>query len=252
MGSVTILFLLLLFVSIFRTFLFQCTSFIDLTFRHCSSVSYYLSYPRFADIYGLDLLDVKVFNNEMPEVPLSAFKHLGPEGNQSCSDNGQQPEPTIDNDKFQHFRTDMTLESKKTFMLAPSFEQPGASSNFMNNVKSKNVCLETARTDLNGCIFGLVRVANLAYHKIVTVIWTKNSWETVNEQSADYVAGSSQGGTDQFSFLLKCRELGVETKIELCLKFSCQGENYWDNNDGRNYTFHTKSIKADEAEKLNL
>lgn len=193
-----------------------------------------------------------MFNNEMPEVPLSAFKHLGPEGNQSCSDNDQQPEPTIDNDKFQHFRTDMTPESKKTFMLAPSFEQPGASSNFMNNVKSKNVCLETARTDLNGCIFGLVRVANLAYHKIVTVIWTKNSWETVNEQSADYVAGSSQGGTDQFSFLLKCRELGVETKIELCLKFSCQGENYWDNNDGRNYTFHTKSIKADEAEKLNL
>ena len=54
-------------------------------------------HPRFADIYGLDLLDVKVFNDEMPKVPASAFQHLGAEGNKFRSDDLLLESPIVEN-----------------------------------------------------------------------------------------------------------------------------------------------------------
>ena len=206
---------------------------------------------------------MKVFNDEMPKVPESAFQHLGADRNKFCSDD-LMLKPTIVENMLNFVRKEVGIpqtepmeeyctfsETQQTFSLVPLFEQPGVSSNFTNIVKSKNICLERVRTDLNACIFGLVRVANLAYHKLVTVIWTKNDWQTVNEQQASYVAGSSQGGMDQFSFHLKCGEPSEEMKVELCLKFSCLGD-HWDNNMGRNYIFQAMPTNADSNKKLHF
>ena len=197
-------------------------------------------------------------------MPVSAFQHLGAEGNKFRSDDLLR-EPTVVGNMLNFIRKEIGVpqtepitaeccsfsEIRQTFSLTPSFEQPSASSNFTEIVKSKNICLETVRTDSNGCIFGLVRVANLAFHKLVTVVWTKDAWKTVTEQPAKYVAGSSEGGMDQFSFLLECGELRGDTEVELCLRFSCQGD-HWDNNMRRNYIFHAMPTTADEDKKLYL
>ena len=187
---------------------------------------------------------MKVFNDEMPKVPASAFQYLGAEGNKFRSDDLLLESPMVENmlnfvrgeiGALQTEQNQYFSETQQTFSLVPLFEQPGTSPNFEEIVKSQNICLERVDTDLNACISGLVRVVNLAYHKLVTVVWSKDAWKTVNEQSASYVADSSEGGTDQFSFLL---ELSCEdTEVEICLRFSCQGNVHWDNNMGRNYKF---------------
>ena len=207
---------------------------------------------------------MKVFNDETPKVPVSAFQHLGAEGSKFRFDDLLMQPTVVENmlNVRKEIRVPptepMASEScafsdipPQTFSLMPLFEQPSASSNFTEIVKGKNICLETVRTDSNGCIFGLVRVANLAFHKLVTVVWTKDAWKTVTEQPAKYVAGSSEGGMDQFSFLLECGELRGDTEVELCLRFSCQGD-HWDNNMRRNYIFHAMPTTADEDKKLYL
>ena len=202
---------------------------------------------------------MRVFNDETPKVPVSAFQHLGAEGNKFCSDDLLQ-EPTVVENMLNFVRKEIGVpqtepeycsfsEMPQTFSLKPLFQQPVACSNFTEIVKSKNICLERADTDLNGCIFGLVRVVNLAFHKLVTVVWTKDAWQTVNEQSAKYVGGSSEGGMDQFSFLLECGDLSGDTEVELCLRFSCQGD-HWDNNMRRNYIFHAIPTNADDETEL--
>ena len=109
----------------------------------------------------------------------------------------------------------------------------------MSLVQSKKICLENLRIESNTNIFGLIRVLNLAYHKLVKVVWTNNNWKTVNENLAEYVEGSSEGGTDKFSFQINCGEVTIDTKVELCLMLSCAGD-HWDNNFGNNYKFRSQ------------
>nr|XP_034299276.1 glycogen-binding subunit 76A isoform X3 [Crassostrea gigas] len=98
---------------------------------------------RFADALGLDLEDVRhVLNAENPpKIPASAMADL---------------KVGIESDR---------KELGKRF-LTPCFQQPGASENFLQRVIAQKVCLENAIiTDLT--ITGVVRVANIGFHKIV-------------------------------------------------------------------------------------
>lgn len=100
---------------------------------------------RFADALGLDLEDVRhVLNAENPpKIPASAMADL---------------KVGIESDR---------KELGKRF-LTPCFQQPGASENFLQRVIAQKVCLENAIiTDLT--ITGVVRVANIGFHKIVRV-----------------------------------------------------------------------------------
>ena len=156
------------------------------------------------------MLDVKVFNDGAPEVPLSAFKHLRTEENNLCKDNFV-PDSNVVEKMIKCIRTEVlalhtelmeeprfpskTLELE-AIALVPLFEQPGFSPTFMSLVQSKKICLEKVQIDSNTNIFGLVRVLNLAYLKLVKVVWTNNNWKTVSENYAEYVEGSSEGVTD--------------------------------------------------------
>ena len=189
-------------------------------------------------------------NDGAPEVPLSAFKHLRTEENNLCKDNFV-PDSNVVEKMINCIRTEVsalhtelmeeprfpskTLELE-AIALVPLFEQPGFSPTFMSLVQSKKICLEKVQIDSNTNIFGLVRVLNLAYLKLVKVVWTNNNWKTVNENFAEYVEGSSEGGTDKFSFQINCGEVTIDTEVELCLMLSCAGD-HWDNNFGNNYKF---------------
>ena len=208
-------------------------------------------HSRFADIHGLDLLNVKVFNDGMPEVPLSAFKHLGTEETNPSAEN-ILPDSNFVEKMIECMRTEVSAlhtelmeerhflsQTPEALALVPLFKQPGLSPTFMSLVQSKKICLERVRIESNTNIFGLVRVLNLAYHKLVKVVWTNNNWKTVNESFAEYVDGSSEGGTDKFSFQINCGEVTTDTKVELCLMLSCDGD-HWDNNLGTNYKFRSQ------------
>lgn len=169
---------------------------------------------RFADALGLDLEDVRhVLNAENPpKIPASAMADL---------------KVGIESDR---------KELGKRF-LTPCFQQPGASENFLQRVIAQKVCLENAIiTDLT--ITGVVRVANIGFHKVVRVRYTYSKWSSYHDIMASYVQNSCDGPTDRFSFSICApADFGVGSKLEFALSYTVGDVVYWDNNDGNNYSF---------------
>ena len=67
--------------------------------------------------------------------------------------------------------------------------------------------------------------------------------------------------TIRFSFQLFLPNVLESDKVEFCVKFSCDGTDYWDNNDEKNYTvlsFRSKNMhnvpnsRRDEAYRLSM
>ena len=108
------------------------------------------------------------------------------------------------------------------------FNQPGSEPGFYERVGRDGVVLESVR-DEPGMIRGVVRVANVAFHKEVTIRWTHDHWRTYHDTHAMYCA--NDGATDRFTF-----ELPINgDQIEFAIWFRSNNCDYWDNNRGRNY-----------------
>jgi len=184
-------------------------------------------FVRFADILGLDLSEVKVFSDEIPRIPKTAFEDL--DVNLSDFEIGS---PVTK----QTFPQQIHAPTSTTTSLVPMFNQPGAETNFFQKVMERKVCLENAFMSGGSVICGVVRVLNISFQKSVTVRWTVNDWNTVTDTTCEYVQGSSMGNTDKFSFRLQVGSLPVGSRVQFCLRFDCEGE-HWDSNEGGNYVF---------------
>lgn len=104
---------------------------------------------------------------------------------------------------------------------------------------------------------GTVQVKNLSFEKWVAVRFTLDHWATVNEVSAEYSESIKEGSADRFVFSIKLNEVlnwprgaGLnETKtIFLCLRYTTNGREIWDNNDGANYQLDFRKRPALPAE----
>jgi len=193
--------------------------------RRCSSLKTWKTPPgtpgrkkivRFADALGLDLADVRMFLDEIPKVPNSAFADLHYEV--------QAPDPT-------------PPPPQRT--LIPMFQQPGTQIDFLQKVRQSNVSLESATlTDVALLsISGIVRVRNLSFHKAVHVRYSKDSWATFSDLQATFVPNSSDGFCDNFSFTLYGHTLGIGDRLEFAIRYDCGVGQFWDNNNGTNYVF---------------
>ena len=108
------------------------------------------------------------------------------------------------------------------------FGQPGSEPGFYERVGRENVVLESVR-DEPGMIRGIARVANISFHKEITVRWTHDHWRTYHDTNAVYCA--NDGATDRFTFELPANG----DDVEFAIRFRCNGSEYWDNNRGINY-----------------
>lgn len=180
---------------------------------------------RFADVLGLDLADVRTFLDEVPKIPKSAYEDL--DVTLLPSQQAIIPSPI---DK----------------VLVPLFQQPGCLPGFVERLKDCQVCLESATvTDpVNLTITGIVRVRNLDFHKSVHVRFSTDSWRTFSDMTANYVENSCDGFSDKFSFMLFGNSFQVGQRLELALRFSAKGEQFWDNNYGANYSFQCLPCSA--------
>ncbi|XP_055323785.1 glycogen-binding subunit 76A [Sitodiplosis mosellana] len=171
---------------------------------------------RFADVLGLDLADVRTFLDEIPKVPKSAFDELT-----------IAPEPPI------------SLGQRLDKIIVPLFQQPGASPNFLDIVQIQNVAMENAAVTDPICltITGLVRVRNLDFHKSVHIRYSLDAWKTYSDLQAEYVPNSCDGFSDKFTFTVFGNSMEIGQRIEIAIRFSCKGEQFWDSNHGVNYCF---------------
>lgn len=102
-------------------------------------------------------------------------------------------------------------------------------------------------------LVGQISAKNLAFEKLVVARYTLNNWRTVIESEAHYVADIPRmlrkANYDRFIFKLPLdtffrRTLADDQKVSLCIKYSTNGLEFWDNNNHQNFNFclHKTSI----------
>lgn len=179
---------------------------------------------KFADTVGLDLVHIRHMTagrDTPPDLSSYNFSDL-----QLCSDKKLSQEPSL------------TL----------GFPQPVSDySHFREFLDINNVSLESA--SVNGLsVIGTIKVKNLTFHKTVFARFTCDNWATSYDVNAYYVNNGLAYGQgmvmtsliDTFSFTY---DLPVEfTKcdnIQFAICFRCEGQEFWDNNEKKNYVIHS-------------
>lgn len=117
------------------------------------------------------------------------------------------------------------------------FTQPAADYlDLRNRLKMQQVCLETCSVQERQ-ISGTVQVRNFCFEKSVSVRITFDSWRSFQDISCQYLNNVySDPDTDTFSFSIKVPEVIEPSKrVEFCLRYQTQDQNFWDNNLGNNY-----------------
>lgn len=112
-------------------------------------------------------------------------------------------------------------------------------------------------------LVGTVTVANIAFQKHVAARFTFDHWQTTSEIAAEYRhCQKPMDGYDQFQFVIELPDQAdLQTKtLLLCVWYRVNGQEYWDNNSGKNFHVNFTRIspvkgrgasgKFDEAEDL--
>lgn len=90
-------------------------------------------------------------------------------------------------------------------------------------------------------LLGSVAVANIAFSKAVTCRFTLDYWKTTSEVAADYSheirPRETPLGHDRFTFSIKLADTAnLESKtLFLCIRYTVNGQEYWDNNSSANF-----------------
>jgi hypothetical protein len=93
----------------------------------------------------------------------------------------------------------------------------------------------------NKNLVGSVAVANLAFSKYVVARFTLDYWKTTSEVVAEFNNDIRQpkhsDGYDRFNFSIKIADqANLEAKtMFFCVKYSVNGQEYWDNNNSTNF-----------------
>ena len=105
-------------------------------------------------------------------------------------------------------------------------------------------------------LIGIVSVANLAFNKWVVARFTLDYWKTTSEVVAEFNNDVRQpkhtDGRDRFNFNIQLADLAnLEAKtMFFCVKYSVNGQEYWDNNNSTNFQADfKKKAKAQNGKK---
>jgi hypothetical protein len=79
-------------------------------------------------------------------------------------------------------------------------------------------------------LIGKVKVQNIAYEKKVDVVYTFDSWKTTHTLPAHYLSGNDWDFAIPVAY-------PTPSKLELAVRYSVHGEEFWDNNNTANYIY---------------
>jgi len=128
----------------------------------------------------------------------------------------------------------------------PNSEHPDI---YLHEIWKSQIKLEHADTRLKSSstgeqyLYGTVWVTNASYWKNVTVKYTFNRWLNKYEYEARHRCHSNDfRNIDQFEFSIDIPN-DVD-RIDFVLRYWVNGQEHWDNNDGKNYTLETESVST--------
>lgn len=125
-----------------------------------------------------------------------------------------------------------------TYTVLPEFRAPSGSA-LLQAVQARKVEVEQMGPVENEplAVSGLIRVLNISFHKSVYIRSTMDGWVTYFDHPAEYVQGSHDGDTDQFSFKLSFAPPYTThgSRIEFVVRYETSDGDYWANNSSMNY-----------------
>ncbi|MBN3273259.1 PPR3A phosphatase, partial [Polyodon spathula] len=172
----------------------------------------------FADAFGLNLVCVKEFDSWA--VPTTSFTDI--------------------------FEDEVPRSEE--YFLSSVFVVPSSHDELMQKLYEQKVELESFEFVPGGltAMTGIIRVFNVCFEKLVYVRMTLDAWSSYYDLMAQYVPGSSDGETDQFSFKISLvppyqKDGG---KVEFCIRYETSVGTFWANNNGLNYVLfcHKKEM----------
>lgn len=97
-------------------------------------------------------------------------------------------------------------------------------------------------------LIGTCAAQNISFHKLVVARFTLDYWKTTSEVVAEYsndARSPAIDGCDRFNFHVKLSDqANIDNKtLLLCIRYSVNGQEYWDNNDGANYQIDFKRVQ---------
>lgn len=129
-------------------------------------------------------------------------------------------------------------QREPTYRVRPEFNAPSDGA-LLQAVHANKVEVEQMSTVENEplAVSGVIRVLNISFHKAVYVRSTMDTWATYFDHPAEYVQGSHDGVTDQFSFKLSFAPpyLTHGSRIEFVVRYETSDGDYWANNSSVNY-----------------
>ncbi|XP_028266343.1 protein phosphatase 1 regulatory subunit 3A isoform X2 [Parambassis ranga] len=129
-------------------------------------------------------------------------------------------------------------EQEPTYKVHPEFNAPTGSALLhavrANKVEVEQVC---AVEDEPLAFTGFIRVLNISFHKAVYLRSTMDNWASYFDYPAEYVQGSNDGDTDQFSFKLSFAPPYIThgSRIEFVIRYETSDGDFWANNSSMNY-----------------
>jgi hypothetical protein len=101
-------------------------------------------------------------------------------------------------------------------------------------------------------LVGTVAVQNVSFQKLVIVRFTLDDWKTTSETVAIYTKNSGtlpSDSCDRFIFHIDLSDVASIGKkvLQLCVRYSVDGRDYWDNNNSMNYHIEFATTGKDSA-----
>ncbi|XP_037334590.2 protein phosphatase 1 regulatory subunit 3A isoform X1 [Pungitius pungitius] len=125
-----------------------------------------------------------------------------------------------------------------SYRVRPEFDAPAGGA-LLRAVRSNKVEVEQMSPSENEPLAfgGVIRVLNVSFHKAVYIRSTMDNWASHYDHPAEYVQGSHDGTTDQFSFRLSFAPPYTThgSRIEFVVRYETSEGDYWANNSSMNY-----------------
>nr|XP_033485127.1 protein phosphatase 1 regulatory subunit 3A isoform X4 [Epinephelus lanceolatus] len=145
-------------------------------------------------------------------------------------------------------------ERKPTYHVHPEFNAPSGSA-LLQAVQSTKVEVEQISPVENEplAFTGVIRVLNISFNKAVYIRTTMDNWATYFDHPAEYVQGSHDGNTDQFSFKLSFAPPYIShgCRIEFVVRYETSDGDYWANNSSMNYVVTLLLSYEDDSAQTN-
>ncbi|XP_034550833.1 protein phosphatase 1 regulatory subunit 3A isoform X2 [Notolabrus celidotus] len=125
-----------------------------------------------------------------------------------------------------------------TYRVLPEFTAPARSALLQAVLSHKVEVEQMSQVEDEPLAFsGVIRVLNVSFNKAVYIRSTMDNWASYYDHPAEYVQGSNDGDTDQFSFKLSFAPPYIThgSRIEFVVRYETSEGDFWANNSHMNY-----------------